>query len=161
MSDKDFEAMPMIGGRPMKLTDKQAAFCREYLRDLNATQAAIRAGYSKKTARQTGTENLSKPAVSTYISKLMAKRNERCEIDADYVLKEADQLYRLAKQELLTKFIPGLLGGTLKALELTGKHVDVQAFKDRLDVTTTVTMEDYVLKKAKERAGDEETSRVH
>ena len=144
----------------MKLTDKQAAFCREYLRDLNATQAAIRAGYSKKTARQAGAENLSKAAIKAHISKLMAERNERCDIDADYVLREAGELYRLAKQELLTEFSPGLLGGALKALELTGKHVDVQAFKDRLDVTTKVTMEDFVLKKAKERA-DERSSNIH
>ena len=45
-----------------KLTDKQRRFVEEYLVDLNATQAAIRAGYSKRTARQTGAENLSKPA---------------------------------------------------------------------------------------------------
>ena len=45
----------------MALTDKQEMFCREYLIDLNATQAAIRAGYSAKTANRTASENLSKP----------------------------------------------------------------------------------------------------
>lgn len=49
------------GGAFMKMTKKQKRFCDEYLIDLNATQACIKAGYSKKTARQTRTENLSKP----------------------------------------------------------------------------------------------------
>ena len=47
----------------MALTDKQEMFCREYLIDLNATQAAIRAGYSEKTANRTASENLSKPDI--------------------------------------------------------------------------------------------------
>jgi phage terminase small subunit len=45
----------------MALTDKQAAFCREYLIDLNGTQAAIRAGYSEKTAKDIAAENLQNP----------------------------------------------------------------------------------------------------
>lgn len=51
-----------------KLTDKQELFAREYLKDLNATQAAIRAGYSEKTARATGSENLSKPDIADQFS---------------------------------------------------------------------------------------------
>ena len=47
----------------MALNDKQEMFCREYLVDLNATQAAIRAGYSDKTARKIGSENLTKPDI--------------------------------------------------------------------------------------------------
>ncbi|MCP3893053.1 MAG: terminase small subunit [Bacteroides sp.] len=70
-----------------KLTDKQADFVREYLVDLNATQAAIRAKYSKKTARQTGTENLAKPYIQEAIRKKQAKRAKRLQIKADYVLK--------------------------------------------------------------------------
>lgn len=50
-----------------KLTDKQERFVQEYLIDLNATQAAIRAGYSEKTARVIGPENLSKPAIQERI----------------------------------------------------------------------------------------------
>ena len=71
-----------------KLTPKQAAFVREYLVDLNATQAAIRAGYSKKTARVTGPENLSKPAVAASIQDEMLKRATRLGITADEVLRE-------------------------------------------------------------------------
>lgn len=58
------------------LTDKQLSFCYEYLIDLNATQAAIRAGYSKKTARKIGCENLSKPDIQDKITILTSKRNE-------------------------------------------------------------------------------------
>lgn len=79
----------------MALTDKQEMFCREYLIDLNATQAAIRAGYSEKTARASGSENLTKPDIQTRISELKAERNDRIDIDADYVLKrlfEIDQM---------------------------------------------------------------------
>lgn len=58
----------------MKLTPKQQLFCDEYLIDLNATQAAIRAGYSEKTAKQIGQENLSKPDLKKYIEdRLKAK----------------------------------------------------------------------------------------
>ena len=55
-----------------KLTDKQQRFVEEYLIDLNATQAAIRAGYSPLSARQVGTENLSKPSIRACIDQEMA-----------------------------------------------------------------------------------------
>ncbi|MEQ5179127.1 terminase small subunit [Proteus genomosp. 6] len=79
----------------MALTDKQEMFCREYLVDLNATQAAIRAGYSEKTARSVGNENLTKPDIEKRIQELMNDRSERLEITADYVLNrlvEIDQM---------------------------------------------------------------------
>jgi len=70
-----------------KLTEKQQLFCDEYLIDLNATQAAIRAGYSKRTARQIGTENLSKPAISEYIEKRMAEKKDKLIAKQDEVLE--------------------------------------------------------------------------
>lgn len=72
----------------MALKGKQKRFCEEYIIDLNATQAAIRAGYSEKTAKAIGHENLTKPNVMEYIHKLQNKRSERTEITADMVLKE-------------------------------------------------------------------------
>jgi Terminase small subunit len=57
-----------------KMTPKQERFCAEYLIDLNATQAAIRAGYSKKTAASIGEENLRKPEIQAKILELMAKK---------------------------------------------------------------------------------------
>lgn len=79
----------------MALTQKQRLFVDEYLIDLNATQAAIRAGYSKKTAGQIGDENLKKPQIAIAIKESMDSRNKRVQINADYVLTrlvEIDQL---------------------------------------------------------------------
>lgn len=70
------------------LTDKQQLFCEEYLKDLNATQAAIRSGYSKDTAGAIGFENLTKPVIQDEINRLQSKRSERTAISADRVLKE-------------------------------------------------------------------------
>ena len=72
----------------MALTAKQERFVAEYLIDLNATQAAIRAGYSKKTARSVGYENLTKPDIQAAVSEAQAKRSERTEITQDRVLAE-------------------------------------------------------------------------
>jgi len=71
-----------------KLTNKQKTFVREYLIDLNAAQAAIRAGYSKKTARKIGQENLTKPDIQALLHKAMRAREQRTEITQDRVLRE-------------------------------------------------------------------------
>ena len=75
-----------------KLTAKQAAFVEEYLIDLNATQAAIRAGYSAKTANEQGCENLTKPNISAAIAEAKDARSERTEITQDRVLQELARL---------------------------------------------------------------------
>lgn len=74
------------------LTDKQLAFCAEYLVDLNATQAAIRAGYSKKTAKSTGFQNMERPEIRVEIQKLMDDRSQRTEITSDAVIREVARL---------------------------------------------------------------------
>lgn len=76
----------------MALTAKQAAFVREYLVDLNATQAAIRAGYSKNRAGEIGYQLLQKTTIQAAIKEEMDKRAERTEITADKVLKEFAKL---------------------------------------------------------------------
>jgi len=76
------------GDNMAKLTKKQKKFCDEYLIDLNATQAAIRAGYSEKTARFIGAENLTKPNIQEYIQQRMNAREKRTEITQDMVLRE-------------------------------------------------------------------------
>jgi phage terminase small subunit len=133
-----------------KLTDKQKRFCEEYLIDLNATQAAIRAGYKNADI---GRRLVTKSHVSEYIEKLKAERSQRTEITADRVLAElaaiafsdrtdiakiedggvviftpTDQLDKDAK-----KTISGIENGKygtkvttydkVKALELIGKHL--------------------------------------
>lgn len=72
----------------MALTKKQKVFVEEYLIDLNATQAAIRAGYSPDTAEQIGYQLLQKTSVSNEISKAMAERSRRTGINQDRVLQE-------------------------------------------------------------------------
>ena len=77
------------------LTPKQQRFVEEYLIDLNATQAAIRSGYSEKTARDIGCENLAKPNIAKAIEEAQNKRQEQTQIDAAYVLRrlvEIDQM---------------------------------------------------------------------
>ncbi|AZA82180.1 terminase small subunit [Chryseobacterium lactis] len=72
----------------MNLTDKQKRFCEEYLIDLNATQAAIRSGYSSDNARQIGSENLSKLDIQNYISELQEKKSQELDITQTKVLQE-------------------------------------------------------------------------
>ena len=77
------------------LSAKQEAFCSEYIIDLNATQACIRAGYSEKSSKQMGTENLSKPAIQEQLAKLINDRSKRLEISADWVLEELKKIHEL------------------------------------------------------------------
>lgn len=71
-----------------KLTDKQKKFIDEYLVDLNATQAAMRAGYKEKAAYRTGAENLRKPQIQEEIQKRLQERQQRTEVTQDMVVKE-------------------------------------------------------------------------
>ena len=71
-----------------RLTPKQEMFVAEYLKDLNATQAAIRAGYSKRTAQRIGSENLSKPLIAAEIQKATEARNLRVGVDGDAVVRK-------------------------------------------------------------------------
>lgn len=77
-----------------KMTEKQKRFCDEYLISLNATQAAIKAGYSKKTANRIGTENLSKLVIKEYIDARMAEKEKELIADQDEVLKYLTSVLR-------------------------------------------------------------------
>lgn len=107
------------------MTPKQEAFVREYLIDLNATQAAIRAGYSEATAYSQGQRMLKNVEVATAIAEAKADRAEKCEIDALWVLREAKDLYQAARTA-------DKLSDAATALKMVGAHVDVQAFKERV-----------------------------
>jgi phage terminase small subunit len=74
--------------RVARLTAKQKRFIEEYLIDLNATQAAIRAGYSPHTAKEIGSENLSKPHIRTHVERELAERSKRTGINQDRVIRE-------------------------------------------------------------------------
>lgn len=76
------------------LTDKQAAFAREYVIDLDATKAAIRAGYSERTAGSQGHELLAKPAIAAEIKRLKAAKIERASIQADEIVEGLASIFR-------------------------------------------------------------------
>lgn len=75
-----------------KLTPKQERFVAEYLIDLNATQAAIRAGYSKNTAEKIGSENLQKPEIRALLNTAKIERSEKTGVTAERVLKEMERM---------------------------------------------------------------------
>lgn len=75
-----------------ELTLKQIRFCEEYLIDFNGTQAAIRAGYSKKTAQEIASENLSKPIISEFIKKRQAELSKNASVSAQDVLNELKKI---------------------------------------------------------------------
>lgn len=112
------------------LTAKQLMFCKEFLIDFNGTQAAIRAGYSKKTARQIATENLAKPYVRNEIEKLMDERTKRVERSADEVIEKLWEVADRCTQTVPVFDKSGKEAGEFKfdssganrSLELLGKH---------------------------------------
>ena len=81
------------------MTEKQKRFCDEYLTDFNATQAAVRAGYSKKTAYSIGEENLRKPEIKEYIEKRMAEKESQLIADQDEVMRYLTAVMRREKME--------------------------------------------------------------
>lgn len=167
------------------MTPKQEAFVREYLIDLNATQAATRAGYSEATANEQGARLLANVSISAAINAELEKRAERTQINADYVLNRLVEIDNMDVLDIIDdamnlkpvhqwpkvwrQYLSGFdvaemfegrgedreMTGILKKikwpdkvknLELLGKHVGVQAFKDRVEhsgeMSLTVTPED-------------------
>ena len=86
--------MPKTDG----LTDKQRRFVEEFLVDLNGTQAAIRAGYSEKTARQIAAENLSKPDILSALNEERKKLSERTGLSQEYVVNSVIDTMERCKQ---------------------------------------------------------------
>ena len=133
------------------LTDKQELFCQEYLIDLNGTQAAIRAGYSEKTAAVIASENLIKPDIAARLKELMLERTESLEITTEYVLKTIVDTIERCKQakpvkrsngELVYvetddgKMVPAYTfdsGAVLKGAELLGRYRKM--FSDKVELT--------------------------
>lgn len=77
-----------------KMTNKQKRFCDEYLISLNATQSAIKAGYSKKTARAIARENLTKPYIKEYIEERMKQKESELIASQDEVLQMLTKIMR-------------------------------------------------------------------
>ena len=144
-----------------KLTDKQDMFCKEYIIDMNATQAAIKAGYSEKTATQTGYENMTKPYIVERIAELNKGRMERVQITADDVLRDlikikdkcmqdepimvydrVDNDYKQKTDDDENKVYQFNATGATKALELIGKNLVMFTDKKEISVTAGVTIVD-------------------
>jgi len=169
-----------------KLTPKQARFVQEYLLDLNATQAAVRAGYSAKTAEQQGPRLLGNVGVAAAIAKAQDARSKQTAIDAAWVLTrlhdeavadladlydangalrpvhEWPLIWRqglVAGIEAVEEFetVDGerqsigivrkvKLSDRIKRIELIGKHVNVQAFREQVhstgEINLTVSQDD-------------------
>ncbi len=164
------------------MNDKQRRFVEEYLIDLNATQAAIRAGYSAKTAKQQGQRLLTNVDVQVAVSEAKVKRSNDTGINATWLLQrlaaeavadisdlytEDGRIRPVHEWPLIWRqgLVAGLevetigegagrltkvrLSDRIKRLELIGKHIDVQAFKDKIEhsgaLTIVVAEEDAVL----------------
>ena len=128
------------------MTPRQRKFCDEYLISGNATDAAIKAGYSPKTAKQTGSENLAKPDLRAYIDEQLAKIHSAKIADAEEVMKYLTSVMRGEHTEQVLKLVgEGVQTVTdidvsakerLKAAELIGKRYGM--FTDKVGVEGAV-----------------------
>ena len=182
-----------------KLTAKQRNFVNEYLTDLNATQAAIRAGYSEKSAFSIGVENLRKPLIAQAIAAAQRDREARTQIDADWLLSrfaeevtadiadlyspegsllpihqwpliwrqglvagvDVQQQYRYEDGEqvpdgIITKV---KLSDRVKRLELIGKHINVGAFAEKIQISGEIDLVDR-LQRARQRLNQHDEKRT-
>ena len=167
------------------LTHKQDIFCREYIIDYNATQAAIRAGYSEHTAKEIGCENLTKPNIKSHIDTLIEERKAKIEINEGYVLDklmryneanimdfyEIDENKQLVLKDLtklprrITDSISEIRqtkdGLMLKIVDKKGSAVDIGRylgmFTDNLKVTDD-TIEDLITRNYSDNTGGIEES---
>ena len=105
-------------------------FCLHYLKSLNATQAAIRAGYSEKTATAIGCENLMKPDIQEAIQKAMDARSKRTRLDADSILNGIADIAYNEEESGTTR---------LRGYELLGKHKVLFTDKIQHDGAVPVT----------------------
>ena len=145
------------------MTGKQKRFIEEYLIDLNATRAAIRAGYSPVTAKDIGCENLKKPMIRRHIDRAMAERSRRTGVNADRVVMELAKIAFVNASDVIdadtatlkpdaspedTAAIQSVkvktfgedglereirMADKLRALELLGKHLGM--FKDKVELS--------------------------
>ena len=123
------------GGRAVakeELTPKQAAFVREYLKDLNATQAATRAGYSAKTANEQGARLLAKASIQEAVARGREKLAAKVEVTTERVLNGL-----LA--EATADDGPTCKTARVKAWELLGKHLGLLTDRSKVEVSGDVT----------------------
>ena len=173
-----------------KLTPKQARFVEEYLLDLNATQSAIRAGYSQKTASSQGERLLRNVEIAAAIRQAQSERGQRVKIDAEYVLNRLGEIDQMDAIDILAEdgtvkpvrewpkiwrqMISGLdvmeIAGAdgeartaivkkikwpdkIKNIEMIGRHVGVQAFKERVEHSGTIGIKGVAERMRRRRQG--------
>jgi len=119
-----------------KLTRKQQMFVKEYLVDLNATQAAIRAGYSAKTANRIASENLAKPVIAEAIQSAMKERSARIEITADGVLQELAKLAFVNIQDFYDE------AGSLKEISALPRDVAAALSSVKINLTEACAVQE-------------------
>lgn len=111
----------------MGLSAKHEAFCREYIKDFNGTQAAARAGYSERTSNEQSSRLLANANIQARIAELQAERSERVQIDADYVLRRLHEIDQLDVADILTDagdFLP--IKQWPKAWRISLSAIDIQ-----------------------------------
>jgi len=118
------------------MTEKQKKFCIEYLKDLNATQAAIRAGYSKDTAYNTGWENMNKHEIKEYIDKTLTEVMEAGKVSLRKRI--VDELETMAFDPMIDEDSRLRHTDKIKSLELLGKYGEL--FKENIAVTVDNTV---------------------
>ncbi|MBL4673234.1 MAG: terminase small subunit [Arenicella sp.] len=160
-----------------KLTPKQKLFVEEYLIDLCASKACIRAGYSAKTATAAGSRLLANVKVKEKIDEAKAARSQVVKIDAEYVLKQSVKLHERCMSEASpvmvrqgkdwvqdedehgNKLFKFDASGAAKGLELIGKHITVQSFNEKKSLTLDLenaTTEELEAELAALKRGDDE-----
>lgn len=123
-----------------ELRPKQKLFADEYLKDLNATRAAIDAGYSRKTAYSIANENLNKPEIKAYIAQKQQEIAKKNELSVSWVLQELKDTYAACRSAIAVLDHEGNETGeyrfeanaSIRALELLGKHVGM--FNTKIDI---------------------------
>lgn len=141
-----------------ELTAKQKLFCNQYLIDLNGTKAAIRSGYSKKTARQIATVTLSKDYIQAYISELQAELALKAKLTPEMVIAELQKVGFSNIQDFLEEGnsitdisqIPREVAASVKSIK---KSVTEWGSGDDAGTKTTTTFEIYDKLSALEKIG--------
>lgn len=108
------------------LTDRQKRFCEEFLVDLNATQAVVRAGYNTKYPNRVAFQLMENPAVRITIDGLRAQRSKGSDVTKDYVLRGIEKAIRLAEEA-------GNVAAMLRGYELLARHLGM--FIERTEIS--------------------------
>ena len=124
------DAKIKVPGSNVLLTPRQELFCHEFLKDLNATGAAIRAGYSKNNASKNAYMLTKDPNISERLAELKAEQTKRTKIEADDILRRLVRISEKTEQE-------GDYNAAIRSLELLGKHQAMWTDKSINETTVT------------------------